>query len=408
MPNRRLSEIEKALQQLPSDATGVDRDTLLHELHVAHEELLVQNEELTRARETIEEARDHFIELYDFAPNGYFTLDPHGVILRINLTGAAMLGRRRDAVEGMPLLGFAAPEHRQRLLDFFRRCRTYTGGPEVVGEVTIRSGDGQRDVQFLCKPRTGLSGNQPELFTAMIDVTERRMLEAERDAAAREHAALASRLISIQDEERQRIARDLHDNVGQHVTALRLLLEAIARPGSSDDFRNRIAKAHSIVDRLDTQLDFLTSELRPASLDLGAVSAIRQFVDEWSVTFDVTGEFECTGLESLRLNADAETHLYRVVQEALNNVSKHAHARHVKVELARRDHLLVLTISDDGRGFDPSARIREHAQSHGLGLIGMRERAQIINGTVDVRSAPGKGTTIVLQVPESSSLAHAG
>src|SRR5215831_12499248 len=332
MPRRSPREIADELRQL-AQMNDMERDrlSLLHEVQVYQEEITVQNEELVQAQSALEETRDRFIDLYDFAPNGYLTLDPNGVVLQINLTGALQLGKHRDAIEGMPLLGHVHPEYRGRFLDFLRRCRAYKDGPVVVAELVLYTVDGSRDVQFICKPT---NRNQPkQFFTAMIDVTDRRMLEAEREAAALEHSALASRLLSIQDEERHRIARDLHDNIGQQVTALRLQLDLLASASRDDNFQRRVVQARSIVDHLDTQLDFLTGELRPVALDLGAVSAIRQFVDEWSRTFGVTAEFLCPGLEHVRMRPNVETHLYRVVQEALSNVAKHANARHVVVRL---------------------------------------------------------------------------
>ncbi len=408
MTHRRSpAEIAEELKRFEQQPDGErDRLSLLHELQVYQEELTVHNEELIRARAALEESRDRFIELYDFAPNGYLTLDANGIILRINLTGAALLGRRRDVLEGMPLLGFATPGHRPRLLEFLRRCRTFDQGREVVVELSLRTADGIRDIQLICNPRRSQSDGAQQSFTAMLDITERRLLEAEREAAAREHAALAGRLISVQDDERQRIARDLHDNVGQQVTALRLLLDLAERSPDAEDQHRRIAQAQTIVDQLDRELDFLTAELRPVVLDLGAVSAIGQFVEEWADTFAVKAEFHCNGAEDLRLKPEVETHLYRIVQEALNNISKHAGAHHVDVQLSRRDPLLVLRISDDGQGFDLSARAHARADAHsrGLGLVGMRERAQIINGVVDVHSAVGQGTTVTLQVPIATSV----
>ena len=402
---RATDKLIDAVGRPAGSARDRDPRRLLQELATYQEELRIQNAELIGTRETLEEARDLYVDLYDFAPNGYLTLDAHGVILRVNLTGAAMLGRKRESVEGLPLFGFVTADDRQALLAFLRRCRS-NNGQEGVAELTLKLPDGRRDVQLICKPRHD-RGATSEFFTAMIDVTERKSLEAERELVAREHSALASKLLSIQDDERHRIAQDLHDNVGQHVTALRLLLDAIDRGCNDQSIRSRVMQAHSIVESLDEQLDCLTSGLRPGALDLGAVSALRQFVEEWSHTFDIDAKFRGEGVEDLRLSPQVETHVYRVVQEALNNVSKHAEARHVAVQLSREDPLIVVTISDDGKGFDlsPRARARARARRHGLGLVGMRERAQIINGTVDIQSAPGKGTTVVLKVPETSSVA---
>ena len=401
---RSAREIAEELRQLALKSDN-DRDrlSLMHEIQVYQEELVVQNEELTRAQATLEETRDRFIELYDFAPSGYLALGSNGMIRQINLTGAALLGKPRHVIEGMPLLGFVANADRPRLLDFLRRCRNATDS-NLSAELTIQAASGLRNVQLICKPRLQPGSQSPELLMAIIDITERRQIEAERAKDAREHVALATRLISAQDEERQRIARDLHDNIGQQVTALRLLLQVVAMAEVAEPVRERIAQIQTVVERLDRQLDFLTVELSSASLDLGVVSAIEQFVREWSDTFSITADLECRGLEQLRLDPAVETHLYRVVQEAMNNVYKHAQARRVRVVLERRDTDLVIIVEDDGHGFDTAALSR--SQARGLGLVSMRERAQIIGGTLDIESKPGGGTTIYLYLPIIESGDH--
>src|SRR5579871_4406989 len=260
---RSAREISEELSRLASQ-TNKDYLTLLHELSVYQEELTAQNEELIRAQTALEETRDRFVDLYDFAPNGYVTLDAHGVVMQINLTGASLLGRSRELIERTPLLRFVAPEHHDRLFDFLRLCRAEAHQTDVVTELTVRTGDGPRDVQLLCRQHLAA---EPQLyFTAMVDITDRRLLEAERDAVALEHAALASRMISIQDDERQRIARDLHDNLGQQVTALRLLLDIVNASPIDPAVRDRVQQAQSVVEALDRQLDFMTGELRPVAL----------------------------------------------------------------------------------------------------------------------------------------------
>jgi len=161
-----------------------------------------------------------------------------------------------------------------------------------------------------------------------------------------------------------------------------------------------VTQSLSIVEQLDHDLDFLTTELRPASLDLGITAAIRQFVDNWSATLGIASEFSSDGVDGLRLQPGIETHLYRVVQEALNNVAKHADASCVNVSVDRKGSTLVVTVQDDGCGFRADAQADRKA---GVGLIGMRERTQIVRGSIEVLTAPGEGTTIRLRVPVESA-----
>jgi two-component system, chemotaxis family, sensor kinase Cph1 len=149
-------------------------------------------------------------------------------------------------------------------------------------------------------------------------------------------------------------------------------------------------------------LDFFTWELRPAALDdFGLVAALDTFVHEWSRTFRVAADFHSTGLEDVRLPFDVETNLYRIAQEALNNVHKHAAATRVGVMLERRDARIVLIVEDDGRGFDET-EIRAGRADSRIGLRGLRERAVLAGGTAEVETSPGQGTTIFVQVPVTS------
>jgi PAS domain S-box-containing protein len=358
-----------------------------------HEELLIRNQQLMDTQAALEETRDRFIELYDFAPSGYFTLDRNGIIRQCNLTGAALLGKAKHALEGMPLFGFVDVHERSAYLAFLRRCRL-SGSNDAQTELTIIAGNGPRRVQLTSRPRVLREGAR-EYLVALVDVTQQRSLEREREQIAREHAALAGRLITIQDEERLRIARNLHDDLGQQVTAVRLQLEqlAFAAPGDVGDCLTRV---YEMLDQLDRRLHFVASELRPAILDLGIVAALEQFVSEWSATFGVQASFHSSGMAARVVDPAVETHLYRIAQEALNNVVKHAAARQVIVVLERRDDTVVLVVEDDGRGFDLETARR---RSHGLGLVGMRERAQIVGGGLAVESRPGHGTSIFVHVP---------
>jgi signal transduction histidine kinase len=395
---RSPREIADELKQL-ADRPDTDRNrlSLLHEVQVYQEELVLQNEELERSRSALEEMSNRILDLYDFAPNGYASLDPNGIVRRINLTGAILLGRPRQSIEGLPILGFFVQADQPRVLDFLRRCRSEAADGDVSVELTLDTDKGPKEVQMICRQsREAIDGSR-QLLTAIIDITERRELEVERAAASREHASLATRLLSAQDEERQRIARDLHDNIGQQVTALRLLLQLMTMGEDVEGVRARVTQAQRVVEQLDRQLDFMTGELRPASLDLGLTSALEQFVHEWSTTFGISADVHCAGIQ--RLHKDVETHLYRIVQEALNNVYKHARARHVSVVLERRDEGMVLVVEDDGQGFDREAQSRH--QGRALGLLGMGERAQLIGGTLEIETARSKGTTIFVRVPRA-------
>ena len=210
--------------------------------------------------------------------------------------------------------------------------------------------------------------------------------------------ALFRRLISTQEEERRRIARDIHDQVGQQMTALRLRLEALrAGAGGDPAMGAQVEGAQRLAEELDQSIDFLTSQLRPSTLDnLGLAVSLRDLVHGWAKRFGIPAEFEASAPE-MRLADDVETNLYRIAQEALHNVVKHAQARNVSVLLSRRDSHAMLVIEDDGRGFETGAAAPQGA--NGFGLVSMRERATLVGGELEIDSTPGSGTSIFVRVP---------
>ena len=216
------------------------------------------------------------------------------------------------------------------------------------------------------------------------------------EAARIEVTNLVRRLVTSQEDERRRIARDLHDDMGQRLTAVRLKLERAQQAlGASHVSMNEIDQALRDVAELGGELDFLSWQLRPAALDeLGLAAALPRFVAEWSSHAGIAAEFRLGGYEQGQLPAEAELVFYRVAQEALNNVAKHAHATRVDVVLGAHDGHVVLVVEDDGIGFDASD---QPATGSGFGLLGMRERAALARATLQVESSAGRGTAIFLK-----------
>ncbi|MEO8574958.1 MAG: PAS domain S-box protein, partial [Pyrinomonadaceae bacterium] len=231
---------------------------------------------------------------------------------------------------------------------------------------------------------------------------ERRVIERTNDlqTANRERVRILHRLVTAQEVERSRIARDVHDQLGQQMTVLRLKLEGGQKSVAGNDrISQQFDELREIARRLDSDIDFLAWKFRPAVLDdIGIVAALDEFVKQWSAHSGIEAEFRSRGLGVERLDSDIETNYYRITQEALNNIQKHANAEKVNVLLEPRDGGSVLIIEDDGVGFD----VNEHAAArNGLGLTGMSERAALIGGTLEIESAQGEGTTVYINVPTS-------
>ena len=259
--------------------------------------------------------------------------------------------------------------------------------------------ESKRTEEELRRAREELEQRVGERTRELAEANEALRVEnAERRRIEKARLQLLRQLIRVQDDERRRIARDIHDHLGQQSTALRLQLEALkALCTPYEELCEPIEQTERIAARLDSDVDFLAWELRPAALDdLGLAAALANFVREWSKHYNIPADFHGTGTE--RPSQEVEINLYRIAQEALNNTYKHAQASRVDVLLERRDGSLVLIVEDQGVGFDPNDR--EQAGS-GLGLLGMSERAALIGGTLEIESAPNQGTTVFARVPMS-------
>jgi signal transduction histidine kinase len=224
------------------------------------------------------------------------------------------------------------------------------------------------------------------------EITERIQTEKDR-------VRLLRQVVRAQEDERRRIARDIHDQVGQQMTALRLNLAALEQAYADGELREKLEQTKTIAERLDADVDFLAWELRPAALDdIGLAQAMATFVDQWSKHSGIKSQFHTTGFDKTRLSPETETNLYRIMQEALNNTMKYARAKRVDVLLERRDNQVILILEDDGVGFKPNEATSDDG-NNGMGLIGMSERAALVGGTLQIESKPNAGTTIFARVP---------
>lgn len=270
----------------------------------------------------------------------------------------------------------------------------------------------------------GPDGAAARMTGACVDITETKAAEAElrrardeleqrveeRTAALAEalrtlevEAAvrheLAGRLATAQEEERRRIARDLHDRLGQYLAALRLGLTAAGK-ATAADLPAHLTRLGELTADTGREVHRLALELRPTSLDdLGLATTLRQHVEGWAAHAGIPAEFAARRLDSERFTWQVSTAVYRVVQEALTNVLKHARATRVSVLVERQPDRLSAVVEDDGVGFDSDGAIGTPRAQGGLGLLGMRERVALVGGTLEIESAPGAGTSVYVRIP---------
>ncbi|MFI5273365.1 MAG: ATP-binding protein [Ktedonobacterales bacterium] len=209
----------------------------------------------------------------------------------------------------------------------------------------------------------------------------------------------ATQILHAQEQERKRIARELHDETSQVLTSLLISLALLEEAVTSDSGRERIADTRALAHQTLRAVRNLSIDLRPSALDdLGLLPALRWYIKEYQQKVGIEVEFTATGLKD-RLSPEMETAIYRIVQESLTNTAKHAQARKVRVRLAGDGTQVQVHVRDDGDGFDAPAVLKTPWQDRGLGLAGMMERASLLGGVVNIISQPGDGTDVDVTIP---------
>jgi PAS domain S-box-containing protein len=429
---------EKSLRERSRDLgkpPGEDARKLIHELRVHQIELEMQNEDLRNAQLELAESRDKYSDLYDFAPVGYFTLDEKGLIVESNLAGADLLGFERASLIRKGFSQFVA-KGSQDVFTFHRKQALETGIKQV-SELELKRRDGRSFfAQLQSIPVEGHEGNPIRLRTAVVDITEQKRTEAalleahsqlERRVAERtadlsasnaqlheeiegrkrveeklqrsekELHFLSSRLLSAQEDERRGIALELHDSVAQNLAAARMFLKPhLGAPTGRPLPGGSIKRIFSMLGDCIDELREIVDGLRPSVLeDLGLITALNRYCDRFqSLNHGIRVEREITARER-DIPKGIKIVIYRILQEALNNVSKHSRSRTVKVSLRGGEDGIELCIKDDGVGFDV-ADSQSQGLGHGVGLSSMKERALLSGGAVSVCSGKGEGTTVLV------------
>ncbi len=347
-----------------------------------------------------------------------FTMTDAGVIDSWNTGAERMFGYSSDEIVGQPGEILFTPDDRTARVPETELQTARARGRAIderwhmrkdrsrfyVSGVTTKLGDGKalgfakiaRDLTPRRQAELALTQAHADLESRVVHRTEQLQAEIERRGAAQQEISqLMKRLVTAQEEQRARISRDLHDQLGQQLTALRLALERHAEHCGASTNQD-LDRALAMTREIDAAIDFLAWELRPTTLDdLGLAAALPRYVEEWSTHHGISARFETRGSVANVLPSGLETTFYRIAQEALNNVAKHAQAASVDIILERRDGEVVLVIEDDGVGFDEATERHDK----GIGLAGMRERAALVGATLQVETSPGDGTTVYLRAP---------
>jgi PAS domain S-box-containing protein len=342
---------------------------------------------------------------------GAVTLAADGTVLYCNRRFAELVRRPHSRVLGASLRELVHTYDRARLDDLL----VGAGRARLAGEFALQRPRGAPIPVLLSlgpvphEWRRNVSerrgGARTRIVGVVTDVTERR-------EAARWRDRLHQRLLVATDEERRRIARELHDETGQSLTALLVGLRALADAPTLKGARASALRLRELAARTLDDVGRLARGLHPSVLDeLGLVPAATRHVEEFERTFGLAVTLRTTGLEEHAVPLPLATAVYRLLQEALTNIARHACARTARIALRAESQRIVLEVRDDGIGFDPQRALESEARKgrelH-LGLLSMRERTALFGGTLDVRSVPGRGTTIIARLPLADSAPRNG
>jgi signal transduction histidine kinase/HAMP domain-containing protein len=288
----------------------------------------------------------------------------------------------------------------------FRACVPLTSKKRVLGVMSL-AGDASYGVRSLMQDTLEMLaaiGRQIGIAVENASLYE----ELRREEILRKQ--LLERMITAQEDERRRIARELHDEAGQALTSLLVGLRAMERTDDLAKLHAMTANLREVVTQTLDEVHDLALELRPSVLDdLGLVPALDRYVQSCPTRFNFQADFVTTGIDNLRLPPAVETTLYRIAQEALTNVARHANASHTSVLLQQHEGVIVLVVEDDGEGFDVAQMMTSPQKRERLGLYGVEERASLVGGELTVESEPGVGTTLSIEIPlEETWLVRSG
>jgi PAS domain S-box-containing protein len=339
-------------------------------------------------RKKAEEKLKLYREIFALSHDGIAIIGPDGIYLEQNDAHRKLLGYSDAELRGQTPAAQVGEDA------FAQIARQLAATGKVRGEFVARTNAGEAvHIDLSAFSMLNEVGDVVCHIGIKRDITERKRAEAIR-------SRLLEQVISAQEDERGRIARELHDETGQSLTALLVGLRTLESAQSLEDAKLWAESLRTIVSLTLHEVGRLAWGLRPSVLDdLGLIATLERYATEYADSYAMTVDLKTTGFGTARLPFSIETTLYRIMQEVLTNVAKHAAARQVTITVDQEPTCVQMIIKDDGQGFNVQETMRTPGSCKGIGLHSMQERATLLNGTLKVDSTPGHGTTIIVRIP---------
>lgn len=396
---RFLTLVDEAYRQEDSF-----RELNQRSMELSSEEMLERNRKLAESQEALRHSEERYRNFVETSQDLIWAVDAEGRITFINQAARSIYGREPAQMIGMRFRDLMPPEQYEQDAALF--ADMMCAGSAAANYTTQVYDGGGRIVILNVHARVlrNAAGGIVGAAGTSHDITDRRRAELERERAVEHLQSLSRRLVEVQDVEQQRLSHELHDRIGQQLTALGINLKLISDgipKGSAPKLTSRLHDSRELVEGTTASVRNLITELRPAVLDEhGLLAGLcwygELFQARTGIVTVVAGEDPAP-----RLNSNVEVTLLRIVQEALANAHKHAHTQRVSVTLEADSARTQVTVADLGVGF--RRVVPEHRSTHrGWGLIVMTERAEAVGGRLHVDSTPGQGTRVVVEVPRST------
>jgi len=366
---------------------------VLHELRVYQNELEAQNVELRVAHVHLDAARARYFDLYDLAPVGYCTLSEKGLILEANLTSANLLGVSRGVLVQKPISRFILEEDQYIYYLHLKKLSVY-GELQACELRMVR----QDKTHFWARLEAAVTQDAvgKRVFRVVFsDINDRK------NADEKIHT-LSQSLMQAQERERHLISCELHDTIAQNLSALKINNNLIYNdiPMTFPALREKLAASSNLLLETIVAVRNLAYDLRlPGLKEMGLLKSLQMYCAEASENGNVKFDFQSSGMSAIEMKNDMDIHIYRLIQECMNNIRKHAEANHATILLLGSSPNIIIHIRDNGKGFDVKAQELSSVATKRMGIRSMQERVNMIHGSMMIHSQPMKGTQVSIKIP---------